>query len=114
MIGDWGDGTITTDQFIAAYESTSDTVLGFSNALTSGTAGKTKVQVSDISNFDYTQLANEGPLKDIIRTLGVLKQLPPVEYAPGALERPDGNNSCTRCCAVPTARKTGQFLQGYQ
>lgn len=88
MIGDWGDGTITTDQFIAAYHATNDTVLGFSNALTTNTAGKTTVKVSDISEFDYTQVANKTPMKDIIMALGVLKQLPPVESAPGALNDP--------------------------
>lgn len=29
MIGDWGDGTITTDQFIAAYSSSSEHTLVF-------------------------------------------------------------------------------------
>lgn len=111
MIGDWGDGTITTDQFIAAYESTGDTVLGFSNALTSGTAGKTKVQVSDASNFDYTQLANDGPLKDIIRTLGVLKQLPPVEYAPGALNDPTATTLAQDTSPSPPREKQDNFYK---
>ncbi|PZQ49124.1 MAG: hypothetical protein DI551_00290 [Micavibrio aeruginosavorus] len=88
MIGDWGDGTITTDQFIASFNATSDTVLGFSNALTNNTAGKTTVRVSDSSEFDYTVLANKTSMKDIVKLLGVLQALPPVEYAPGALNDP--------------------------
>ena len=74
MIGDWGDGTITTDQFIASYKSSSDTVLGFSNALTSGSAGKTTVQVSDTSSFDYTKLANDTSMKEIIRSKNYWKR----------------------------------------
>ncbi len=111
VIGDWGDGTITTDQFIAAYEASSDTVLGFSNALTSDTAGKTTVQVSDNSSFDYTKLANDTSMKEIIRALGVLKQLPPVEFAPGALNDPTATTLATDVAPFPPREKQENFFK---
>ncbi len=110
MIGDWGDGTITTAQFIAAYSSTSDTVLGFSNALTNNTAGKTTVQVSDNSSFDYTKLANNTSMKEIVRALGVLKQLPPVEYAPGALNDPTATTLAQDVAPSPPRAKQDSFF----
>ena len=111
MIGDWGDGTITTDQFIAAFHGSSDTVLGFSSALTSGTAGTTKVRVSDVSEFDYTKLANQGPMKEIVRILGVLKELPPVEYAPGALNDPTATTLAEDVAPFPPKEKQENFFK---
>lgn len=110
MIGDWGDGTITTDQFIAAYHGTSDTVLGFSNALTTGTAGKTTVRVSNTSEFDYTSLANKTSMKDIINALGVLVSLPPVEYAPGALNDPTATTIAGDTPPNPPREKQENFF----
>lgn len=111
MIGDWGDGTITTDQFMAAYRASSETVLGFSNALTTNAAGKTTVRVSDVSEFDYTQLANDGPMREIIRALGILKQLPPVEYAPGALNDPTATTLAEDTAPSPPAEKQENFFR---
>ncbi len=111
MIGDWGDGTITTDQFIAAYHATSDTVLGFSNALTSGTAGKTTVRVNDASEFDYTTLANNSSMKEIVRLLGVLQALPPVEHAPGALNDPTATTLPEDVPPSPPAEKQENFFR---
>lgn len=111
MIGDWGDGTITTEQFIASYHAAGDTVLGFSNALTSGTAGKTIVRVSDVSEFDYTKLANKSPIADIVRALGVLKQLPPVEYAPGALNDPTATTLAQDVAPFPPKEKQDAFFK---
>lgn len=110
IIGDWGDGTITTDQFIANYNATNDTVLGFSNALTSDTAGKSTVRVSDESEFDYTVLANKTAMKDIIKLLGVLKSLPPVEYAPGALNDPTATTIAGDTPPHPPAAKQEAFF----
>lgn len=110
IIGDWGDGTITTDQFMAAYNATSDTVLGFSNALTSNTAGKTTVRVSDESEFDYTVLANKTAMKDIVKLMGVLKSLPPVEYAPGALNDPAATTIAGDTPPHPPAAKQEAFF----
>lgn len=110
MIGDWGDGTITTAQFIASYHATTDTVLGYSNALTTDTAGKTTVRVNDASEFDYTTLANEPALRDIVLTLGVLIQLPPVEYAPGALNDPTATTIAGDTEPHPPAEKQQNFF----
>jgi flagellar hook-associated protein 3 FlgL len=110
VIGDWGDGTITTAQFMASYNGTNDTVLGFSNALTSNTAGKTTVRVSDESEFDYTVLANKTAMKDIVKLLGVLKALPPVEYAPGALNNPAATTIAEDTPPNPPAAKQEAFF----
>lgn len=110
IVGDWGDGTITTEQFIAAYNGTNDTVLGFSNALTSNTAGKTTVRVSDESEFDYTVLANKTSMKDIVKLLGVLQALPPVEYAPGALNDPAATTIAEDTPPHPPAAKQEAFF----
>jgi flagellar hook-associated protein 3 FlgL len=111
LIGDWGDGSITTDEFIAAYNQTSETVLGFSNALTSGTAGKNVVRVNDASEFDYTTLANKTSMKEIIRVLGVLKALPPVEYAPGALNDPTATTLPEDVAPFPPREKQQNFFK---
>ena len=111
IIGSWGDGTITTDEFIASYHATSDTVLGFSNALTTDTAGKTTVRVNDGSEFDYTTLANKTPMKDIIMVLGVLKNMPPVEHAPGALNDPLATNLAEDTAPFPPREKQENFFK---
>jgi flagellar hook-associated protein 3 FlgL len=85
--------------------------LGFSNALTSGTAGKTTVQVSDSSTFNYTQLANNTSMKEIVRALGVLKQLPPVEYAPGALNDPTATTLAQDVAPFPPREKQDNFYK---
>lgn len=88
VIGQWGDGTITTDQFIASYRGVNETVMGYSPSLVNDTAGKVFVRVDDNSEFDYTVLADNPAIKDILTVMNVLKALPPVEYAPGALNDP--------------------------
>ncbi|MFA5593032.1 MAG: flagellin [Micavibrio sp.] len=111
LIGDWGDGTITTDEFIAAYRGISDTVLGYSDAITSGTAGKTHVRVNDQVEFDYTTLANNSAMKDIVIALGVLQQLPPVEYAPGALNDPAATALPEDVAPFPPKEKQENFFK---
>ncbi len=111
FIGDWGDGTITTEQFIAAYRGTTDTVLGYSNAITTNTAGKTQVRVNDNSEFDYTTLANNSAMRDIVLALGVLKSLPPVEYSPGALNDPTVTTIAEDTPPFPPAEKQENFFQ---
>lgn len=111
IFGDWGDGTITTEEFIAAYKDVNDTVLGFSEPLSSGTAGKTTVRVNDNSEFDYTTLANKTPMKDIIRLLGIIKSMPPVEYAPGALNDPTATTIAGDTPPNPPEEKQENFFQ---
>lgn len=110
FIGSWGDGTITTEEFIASYKGTTETVLGFSNALTTGTTGKTIVRVSDTSEFDYTKLANDPSLREIVRILGVLKELPPVDFAPGALNDPTATTIAGDTAPYPPAEKQENFF----
>lgn len=88
VVGRWGDGTITTDEFIATYRDINETIAGYSPSLTNGTAGKVFARVDDNSEFDYTVLANTPGMKELITAFNVLKSLPPVEYAPGALNDP--------------------------
>lgn len=111
LIGQWGDGTITTDQFIASYKGTSDTVLGYSNALTTGTMGKTTVRVNDGSEFDYTTPANGQSMRDIVMILGVIKSLPPVEHAPGALNDPLATNVAEDTAPFPPREKQENFFK---
>jgi len=110
MIGDWGDGTITTAQFIASYKAVNETTLGFSNPLTTNTAGKTIVRVSDVSEFDYTKLANDPSLREIVRVLSVLQSLPPVQYAPGALNDPTATTFAADTAPYPPAEKQANFF----
>lgn len=110
LFGQWGDGTITTQQFIASYKGTSDTVLGFSNALTTDTAGKTTVRVNDGAEFDYTTLANDTTMRDIVMILGVLKSMPPVEHAPGALNDPLATNIAEDTAPFPPKEKQENFF----
>ncbi len=110
MIGDWGDGTITTDQFIASYKAVNETTLGFSNPLTTNTAGKSIVRVSDTSEFDYTKLANDPSLREIVRILGVLQSLPPVQFAPGALNDPTATTFAEDTAPYPPAEKQESFF----
>lgn len=83
--GQWGSGTITTEEFIAAYRGIDDTTLGYSSTLSSGTAGKVFARVDDDKELDYTLLGNAEGFREIIIAVGVLKDMPPPEYAPGAL-----------------------------
>ena len=111
IVGEWGDGTITTDEFIAAYRGTSSTTLGFSNALTTNTAGKTMVRVNDGAEFDYTVLANTTSMKEVVTAIGVLKALPPVEYAPGALNDPGATTIAEDVAPFPPAEKQKNFYK---
>lgn len=111
IIGDWGDGSITTEEFIEAFSGMSDTVLGYSNALTSGTSGKMTVRVSDESEFNYTELANQPAMREIVRLLGVLMALPPVEYAPGALNDPTATTIAGDTPPHPPAAKQENFFK---
>jgi flagellar hook-associated protein 3 FlgL len=111
LIGQWGDGTITSDQFLEAIYGTSDVVLGYSNALTSGATGKTTVRVNDGAEFDYTTLANNQAMRDIVIVLGALKALPPVEHAPGALNNPGATTIAEDTPPNPPKEKQENFFK---
>jgi len=110
-IGDWGDGTITTEEFIASYQATNENVLGYSQALVSGTTGDVRVRVDDNSDFDYTVLGNTEGLKEIVLALGVLKNLPPPENSPGALNDPLATNAIEDIPPFPSREKQDNFYE---
>lgn len=111
VIGQWGDGTITTSQFISTYRGVNETIMGYSNSLTNNTAGKVYARVDDRAEFDYTVLADTQGMKDIVIALNVLKSIPPVEYAPGALNDPTATTIAADTPPNPPAEKQDNFFQ---
>lgn len=109
IIGQWGEGTITTDEFITAYREMSDTTLGYSDSLAEGTAGRVYTHVNEQSEIDYTTLANEAGFKEVMVALSVLKSLPPIEYAPGGLNDPDAVNAGEDTPPFPSGAKQNNF-----
>jgi flagellin-like hook-associated protein FlgL len=109
FIGEWGAGIITTEEFIESYRNVNDKVLGYSDSLTSGTTGQVRMRVDENSDFDYTMLANNEAIRNIVISLGVLKEMPPPEYAPGALNDPLPPNSALDSGSFPPAEKQENF-----
>jgi flagellar hook-associated protein 3 FlgL len=109
-IGDWGDGTIDNDTFISTYRATSEIVLGYSNSLTNDTAGKVSTRIDDNLEVDYTVLGDNDAIKDIVIAMGVLKELPPVEYAPGALNSPTATTFAEDTQPYPPTAKQENFF----
>lgn len=109
FIGDWGDGTITTEEFIAAYSDVNENILGYSESLVNDTTGQVRVRVDENSDFDYTMLANNDGLKDLVIALGVLKNLPPPEFAPGALNDPIATSVAEDVPPFPSTEKQENF-----
>lgn len=110
FIGEWGAGTITTEEFINAYQNTNEKILGYSDSLVSGTTGEVRVRVDENSDFDYTLLANDEGLKELVIAIGVLKDLPPPEFAPGALNTPTGTNTALETPPFPSSEKQENFF----
>lgn len=110
FFGSWGDGTITTDQFIDAYTNVNENALGYSESLVSGSTGEVRVRVDENSDFDYTLLGNTEGLKDLVIALGVLKNMPPPEYAPGALNDPTAINAGEDIPPFPSTEKQENFF----
>lgn len=87
---EWSAGTLTvnppntdvTEEYISRYENMSDSQAGYSNSLNN--AKPVLIRVDDNVEVDYTKLANDPALKKILVTLGAIKNLPPVQNAPGA------------------------------
>jgi len=110
FVGDWGDGTITTEEFISAYQGTNENILGFSEALVSGTTGEVRVRVDENSDFDYTVLANNDGVKDILKSLAVLRSLPTPANSPGALNDPTATRAADDTPPFPSAEKQDNFF----
>lgn len=109
LMGQWGEGDITTEEFIQAYRSISDTTLEYSDSLSNGQAGKNFTRVGDQTTIDYTVLANDPGMRDLMVALGVLKSLPDITDAPGALNDPDATNVGEDMQPVPSAEKQQNF-----
>lgn len=111
FIGEWGNGTLTNQEFIDAYRSTNENVLGYSTSIVSGTTGDVRIRVDENSDFEYTVLANNEGMKNIVVALGVLKELPPVEFAPGALNDPTVTRPSDDIPPYPSTEKQDNFYQ---
>lgn len=111
VFGQWGSGFITTDQFISAYRGVTDTTLGYSAPLASGEAGQVFARVDDTVQIDYTILGNTEGIRDIIVGLGVLRDLPPPEFAPGALNDPTATTLPDDAPPSPPSEKQQNFFQ---
>lgn len=75
-IDEWVTGAIDTDALITSY--TDDTALvdatvGFSASLSG--AGKVFVRADDTKDIDYTVLANDSSIRDLIVTIGMTARL---------------------------------------
>lgn len=76
-------GNISTSDLIADLKNRSastgnpdaftDTVIGFNSALASGTAGKVSARINDVTEVDYTSLANSQGIRDILVAVTFLK-----------------------------------------
>lgn len=90
LLTDWKAGNITTDELIADImdgtalngnaNAITDSTIGFSSTLSSGTAGDVFVRADENSEFEYTTLANERSLRNVMVALAVMKNenLPPI------------------------------------
>lgn len=111
ILGQWGDGTITTDQFIAQYRNTPETTIGYSASLANDTANNVFVRVSESTELDYTVKADTQGLKDALIGVGVLKELPRPENAPGALNDPAATNLEEDTVPFPPEEKQENFFE---
>ncbi|MGH1375031.1 MAG: flagellin [Alphaproteobacteria bacterium] len=83
LLTDWKNGTITTDELIADLQdgtaldgnpnAITDSTIGYSPSLSSDNAGGVFVRASDNSELEYTALANEDNLRNIVVALAVIK-----------------------------------------
>ncbi|MEM8833950.1 MAG: hypothetical protein AAGB32_05360 [Pseudomonadota bacterium] len=109
FIGDWGAGLITTDEFINAYQNVNDTILGYSTSLVSGTTGDVRVRVDENSDFEYTVLANTEGLREVLLAIGVVKDMVPPEFAPGAADTPNPLDPTVEPPPTPDAEQQANF-----
>jgi flagellin-like hook-associated protein FlgL len=90
LITSWKGGTISTDDLLADLRdrtatggnpnAITDTVVGYSAALSAGTVGKVFVRVDDVSEIDFTVLGNDKSFRDIIVAASAIMNtdLPPM------------------------------------
>ena len=78
QVTDWVNGTITTDQFMQSYKDRTqltDTVVGYSAELSSGTAKNVTIRVDDNAEVEYTVKANSQPFRDILVAISMMKNI---------------------------------------
>lgn len=109
LIGQWCEGTISNEEFIAAYKATSDEVLGYSETLSEGQAGKISTRVDDNQQLDYTVLANSPGMKDLLIAMRMLQSLPPIENAPGSLNDSEATTLAEDSPPNPPLQKQDNF-----
>jgi flagellin-like hook-associated protein FlgL len=78
QINDWLNTTIDSDQLIDSYRDRTqlnDSIVGYSAELSSGTVRDVFVRVDDGVELDYTVLANNDAMRDIMTAVGMIKNL---------------------------------------
>ncbi len=90
LITNWKNGTITTEELVAdLFDGTAlngnpnaitDSTIGYSASLSNDAAGRVFVRADENSEFDYTALANEQSLRNVVVGLAVFQNenLPPI------------------------------------
>ncbi len=90
LVTSWKNGGITTDNLIADLrdrtatvgnpDALTDTIVGYSAALSAGTVGKVFVRIDDVSEVDFTALGNDKSFRDIIVAASAIMngELPPM------------------------------------
>ncbi len=93
LISSWKSGTIDNAGLIADLtdrtatggnaDAITDTIVGYSAALSAGNAGKAFIRVDDGAELDYTALANETPFRNILVAAHYIsnESLPPIADA---------------------------------
>ena len=94
---EWSNGTLPftppdniTDEYANQYHNMPDVTAGYSGSLVD--AKHVFVRSDTHIDEDYTVLANEGPLKDILSVLGAIKNFPDAQDAPGATDTEKQDN----------------------
>lgn len=78
QVNDWINGNITTDQLMQSYRDTTqlnDSTVGYSAALSSGSAKNIAVRADDNADLNYTTLGNTGAIRDTVVATTMLKTL---------------------------------------
>lgn len=100
-IDSWINGTTTTDQFIQSYQDRTqmtDAIMGYSAPLASGQAKNVFIKADANAEVDYTTLANDPSLRDLLATATMLVNItapPPaglnqISGTPGDPNQPPG------------------------
>lgn len=79
LVTDWQAGTITTAQLITAVNNLSDTDAGFNPALSS--TGKVTTQIDKNLNIDYTSVATDNGMKELMRMMALAANLQPLDLS---------------------------------